>query len=39
VGETYNIGGENEQTNLAVVESICNILDEVVPHQAGVALR
>lgn len=32
VGETYNIGGENEQTNLAVVENICNILDEVVPH-------
>lgn len=32
VGETYNIGGENEQTNLAVVEKICNILDEVVPH-------
>lgn len=34
VGETYNIGGENEQTNLAVVEKICNILDEVVPHPA-----
>lgn len=32
VGETYNVGGENEQTNLAVVENICNILDEVVPH-------
>lgn len=31
IGETYNIGGHNEQTNLAVVEKICAILDEVVP--------
>ncbi|CAN0595295.1 unnamed protein product, partial [Ectocarpus sp. 12 AP-2014] len=31
VGETYNIGGHNEQTNLHVVETICSILDELVP--------
>jgi dTDP-glucose 4,6-dehydratase len=31
VGETYNIGGLNEQTNLTVVEEICAILDELVP--------
>ncbi|EAR07912.1 dTDP-glucose 4,6-dehydratase [Reinekea blandensis] len=31
VGETYNIGGHNEQTNLSVVEGICDILDELVP--------
>jgi dTDP-glucose 4,6-dehydratase len=31
VGETYNIGGINEQTNLAVVEQICSILDELAP--------
>jgi dTDP-glucose 4,6-dehydratase len=31
VGETYNIGGQNEQTNLAVVEKICAILDQLVP--------
>ncbi len=31
IGETYNIGGQNEQTNLAVVEKICAILDQVVP--------
>ncbi|MGP8291728.1 dTDP-glucose 4,6-dehydratase [Vreelandella zhanjiangensis] len=30
VGETYNIGGHNEQTNLHVVETICEILDELV---------
>lgn len=31
IGETYNIGGLNEQTNLLVVEKICAILDELAP--------
>ncbi|ALF52271.1 spore coat protein [Nostoc piscinale CENA21] len=31
IGETYNIGGLNEQTNLTVVEKICTILDELAP--------
>lgn len=31
VGETYNIGGNNERTNLQVVEAICEILDELLP--------
>lgn len=31
VGETYNIGGRNERTNLQVVHAICDILDEMVP--------
>lgn len=31
IGETYNIGGHNEKTNLEVVHSICNILDELRP--------
>ncbi|WP_455816295.1 dTDP-glucose 4,6-dehydratase [Pseudomonas cerasi] len=31
VGETYNIGGHNEKQNLEVVESICDLLDEMVP--------
>lgn len=31
VGETYNIGGHNEKQNLEVVETICKILDELVP--------
>ena len=30
-GETYNIGGRNEKTNLEVVEKICDILDELSP--------
>jgi dTDP-glucose 4,6-dehydratase len=30
-GETYNIGGRNERTNLQIVDRICTILDEQVP--------
>jgi dTDP-glucose 4,6-dehydratase len=32
-GETYNIGGRNERTNLQIVERICSILDERVPKE------
>jgi dTDP-glucose 4,6-dehydratase len=32
VGETYNIGGLNEMSNIAVVEMICDILDEWRPN-------
>lgn len=35
VGETYNIGGHNEKTNLEVVQQICNLLDELVPLDSG----
>ncbi|MCP4392981.1 MAG: dTDP-glucose 4,6-dehydratase [Alphaproteobacteria bacterium] len=31
-GETYNIGGRNEKTNLQVVNGICDILDEIRPR-------
>lgn len=31
-GETYNIGGNNEKTNLEVVYSLCDILDEIHPR-------
>ena len=34
VGETYNIGGWNEQTNLQVVEQLCALLDEFRPEGA-----
>jgi dTDP-glucose 4,6-dehydratase len=30
-GEKYNFGGDSERTNLSVVESICDILDRIVP--------
>jgi dTDP-glucose 4,6-dehydratase len=32
-GETYNVGGRNERTNLEVVQSICSVLDEVNPRR------
>jgi len=32
VGETYNIGGGNQPTNLSVIMTLCEILDERVPH-------
>ena len=31
VGETYNIGGHNERTNLQVVETICDLLEDLRP--------
>jgi dTDP-glucose 4,6-dehydratase len=34
-GETYNIGGKNERTNIEVVRTICRILDELKPASAG----
>ncbi len=30
-GETYNVGGHNERTNLEVVRTICALLDELAP--------
>ncbi|MCR9177004.1 MAG: dTDP-glucose 4,6-dehydratase [Alphaproteobacteria bacterium] len=30
-GESYNVGGNNEKTNLEVVEVICDLLDEMAP--------
>jgi dTDP-glucose 4,6-dehydratase len=35
VGETYNIGGANQRPNLAVVEAVCDVLDELEPPTAG----
>lgn len=34
-GNTYNIGGRNERTNLEVVETICRLLDELRPRSSG----
>jgi dTDP-glucose 4,6-dehydratase len=34
-GETYNVGGHNERTNLEVVKTVCAILDELRPRSAG----
>jgi dTDP-glucose 4,6-dehydratase len=35
LGETYNVGGWNEKTNLEVVHTLCDLLDELKPKAAG----
>jgi dTDP-glucose 4,6-dehydratase len=35
LGETYNIGGWNEKTNIEIVQTICALLDELRPDPAG----
>jgi dTDP-glucose 4,6-dehydratase len=35
VGETYCIGGRNARTNLAVVNAICAVMDELAPRATG----
>ncbi|WP_371170435.1 dTDP-glucose 4,6-dehydratase [Aliiroseovarius sp. 2305UL8-7] len=35
VGRSYNIGGENERTNLELVRTLCEILDELRPRAEG----
>ena len=34
IGETYNIGGHNERTNLDVVGTLCRVLDDLCPGSA-----
>ncbi|CAN5704071.1 dTDP-glucose 4,6-dehydratase [soil metagenome] len=35
LGETYNVGGWNEQTNLSVVHTLCDLLDQLQPKASG----
>jgi dTDP-glucose 4,6-dehydratase len=39
VGESYNIGGSCERTNLQVVDSLCDALEALLPAAANPALR
>jgi len=39
VGQTYNIGGRNERTNLHVVKTICGLLDQHHPSNLGTRER
>lgn len=34
-GETYNIGGNNEYTNIIIAQKVCSILDELLPKTQG----
>ncbi|MCA6125492.1 dTDP-glucose 4,6-dehydratase [Bradyrhizobium sp. WSM 1704] len=35
IGQTYNVGGRNERTNLDVVETLCALLDRLQPSNRG----
>ena len=39
LGETYNIGGWNEKTNLEVVYTVCDLLDSLKPKADGTSYR
>ncbi|WP_374328243.1 dTDP-glucose 4,6-dehydratase [Azonexus sp.] len=39
LGETYNVGGWNEKTNLEVVHALCDMLDELRPRADGQSYR
>jgi len=39
VGQTYNIGGNNEQTNIDIVSMICNLMDLLFERQEDLAQR
>ncbi|MBB4234811.1 dTDP-glucose 4,6-dehydratase [Rhizobium esperanzae] len=39
IGETYNVGGRNELTNLLVVNTLCDILDELRPLPNGASYK
>ena len=34
-GQTYNIGGNNQPTNLEIIQTICDILDKSLPGSSG----
>jgi dTDP-glucose 4,6-dehydratase len=38
-GETYNVGGWNEMTNLEIVHTLCDLLDELAPNAQGSSRR
>jgi dTDP-glucose 4,6-dehydratase len=39
IGETYNVGGRSERTNIDVVRTICEILDRLEPSNNGLRRR
>ncbi len=39
LGEVYNVGGWNEKTNLEVVHTLCELLDELNPRADGASYR
>jgi dTDP-glucose 4,6-dehydratase len=39
-GQTYNVGGDDERTNISIAQAICDVLDKLVPRaKAGASYR
>jgi len=38
-GETYNVGGNSEKQNVEVVNTLCDLLDELQPRSCGESYR
>ena len=38
-GETYNIGGNEEWTNIALVETLCDLMDELLEKEKGTSRK
>lgn len=38
IGETYNIGGDNEKKNIEVVHSLCDVLQELAPPNSNLSV-
>src|SRR5699024_12694804 len=39
LGETYNIGGDNEWTNLDLIQLLCEIMDEKLGRKKGTSVQ
>jgi len=39
VGETYNVGGRSEMSNIDLVRLLCDLLDELAPRSDGLSYR
>jgi dTDP-glucose 4,6-dehydratase len=39
LGESYNVGGNSERKNIEVVQTICDLVDGLVPPEGGVSRR
>lgn len=38
-GQTYTIGGNSESTNLALIQLLCSLLDDIHPHSQGISYQ
>ena len=39
IGDSYNIGGNNEMTNIEIANTVCDILDKLKPRDQNISYR